>query len=231
MDTAQGQVFRKIGAICAMVGGSATFIANLFHPKDLVTYDSATHLKTIAANQSWSVDHFVFLVAGAIILWGLLAISDVSAQMPGGYFATLATYSALIGTGLLAVFFAVDGYGMKAASELWLSAPPSEAAAALYAALLMSKLGIASGSIYFFWYLGLMPLLYGAVMIQGGVFPRWISIAAILGGVLGVLAGAGFYLFGYGIVSLFGFIGSQVIISLWIVGAGIVLYRRAGGYS
>jgi hypothetical protein len=63
-------------------------------------------------------------------------------------------------------------------------------------------------------------------MIQSGVFPRWISIVALLGGVLGVLAGAGFYLFGYGIVSLFGFIGSQVIISLWILGAGIVLYRR-----
>jgi len=229
MDTAQGQVFRKIGAICAIVGGSLTLIANLFHPKDLVTYDSAAHLKTIAADQSWSVDHFVFLVGGAIILWGLLAISDVSAQMPEGYFATLATYSALIGTGLLAVFFAVDGYGMKAASELWLSAPPSEATAALYAALLMSKLGIASGSIYFFWYLGLMPLLYGAAMIQGGVFPRWISVVAILGGVLGVLAGTGFYLFGYGVVSLFGFIGSQVIISLWIIGAGIVLYRRTGG--
>src|SRR5215211_3478177 len=222
MNTAQAQVFRKVGAICAMLGGSATLIANLFHPKDLITYDSAAHLKTIAADQSWTVDHFVFLVAGALILWGLLAISDVLAQLPGGFLVTLATYSALIGTGL----FAVDGYGMKAASELWLSAPPDEAAAALYAALLMSKLGIASGSIYFFWYLGLMPLLYGAAMIQSGVFPRWISIVAILGGVLGVLAGAGFYLFGYGIVSLFGFIGSQVIISLWILGAGIVLYRR-----
>jgi hypothetical protein len=71
-----------------------------------------------------------------------------------------------------------------------------------------------------------MPLLYGAAMIQSGVFPRWISILAILGGVFGVLGGAGFYLFGYGIVSLFGFISSQLIISLWILGAGIVLYQR-----
>src|SRR5687767_2505642 len=227
MNAAQAQVFRKAGAICAMVGGSATLIANLFHPKDLITYDSAAHLETIAATQSWTVDHFVFLVAGALTLWALLAISDVLAEMAGGFLVTLATYSALIGTGLLAVFFVVDGYGMKAASELWLSAPSSEAAAALYAALLMSKLGIASGSIYFFWYLGLMPLLYGAAMIQSGVFPRWISIAAILGGVLGVFAGAGFYLFDYSIVSLFGFIGSQLIISIWTVGAGIVLYRRA----
>jgi hypothetical protein len=226
MDAAQGQVFRKIGAICAIVGGSATFIANLLHPKDLVKYDSAAHLKTIAAHQSWSVDHFVFLAAGTIILWGLLAISDASAKTPGGFLATLATYSALIGTGLLAVFFVVDGYGMKAASELWLNAPAGEATAALYAALLMSKLGIASGSIYFFWYLGLMPLLYGAVMIQGGIFPKWISIIASLGGILGVLAGAGFYLFGYGLVSLFGFLGAQIIISIWTVGAGIVLYRR-----
>src|SRR5262245_33450297 len=226
MNTAQAQVFRKVGAICAIIGSSATLIANLFHPKDLIPYDSAAHLETIAAHQSWTADHFVFLVAGALMLWGLLAISDVSGEMPGGFLSTLATYSAVIGTGFLAIFFAVDGYGMKAASELWLSAPPSETTAALYAALLMSKLGIASGSIYFFWYLGLMPLLYGAAIIQSGVFPRWISIVAILGGVLGVLAGAGFYLFGYGIVSLFGFIGAQLMISLWILGAGIVLYRR-----
>ncbi len=226
MNTAQGQAFRRIGAICAIAGGSVALIANLFHPKDLVKYDSAAHLKTIATDQSWSIDHFVFLVAGAIILWGLLAISDSLAKTPGGFLATLATYSAIIGTGLLAVFFVVDGYGMKAASELWLSAPPTEATAALYAALLMSKLGIGSGSAYFFWYLGLMPLLYGAAMIQGGVFPRWISIVAILGGVLGIWAGAGFYLFDYSVVSLFGFIGSQLIISIWTVGAGIVLYRH-----
>ena len=228
MDIAQGQAFRRIGARCAMLGGSAMFIANLFHPKDLVKYDSSAHLKTIAADQSWSVDHFVFLVAGAIILWGLLAISDSLAKTPGGFLATLASHSALIGTGLLAIFFIVDGYGMKAASELWLSAPPGDTAAALYAALLMSKLGIGSGSAYFFWYLGLMPLLYGAAMIRGGVFPRWISLVAILGGVPGVLAGTGFYLFGYGVVSLFGFIASQLIISVWTVGAGIVLYRRTG---
>jgi len=226
MNAAQTQVFRKAGAICAMVGSSATLIANLFHPKDLITYDSAAHLETIAADHSWTVDHFVFLVAGALILWGLLAISDALGEMPRGFLINLTTYSAIIGTGLPAIFFAVDGYGMKAASELWLSAPPSEATAALYAALLMSKLGIASGSIYFFWYLGLMPLLYGTVMIQSGVFPRWISIVAILGGVLGVLAGAGFYLSGYGIVSLFGFIGGQLMISLWTLGSGIVLYRR-----
>src|SRR5688572_18788575 len=84
MNTAQGQAFRRIGALCAIAGGSVALIANLFHPKDLVKYDSAAHLKTIAADQSWSIDHFVFLVAGAIILWGLLAISDVLAQMPGG---------------------------------------------------------------------------------------------------------------------------------------------------
>src|SRR5215510_10950504 len=104
MNAAQTQVFRKAGAICAMVGSSATLIANLFHPKDLITYDSAAHLETIAADHSWTVDHFVFLVAGALILWGLLAISDVLGEMPRGFLINLMTYSAIIGTGLLVIF-------------------------------------------------------------------------------------------------------------------------------
>src|SRR6266498_3085810 len=168
MNSSHEKDFSKIGALCAIIGSSITLIANLFHPKDFIPYDSATHLKSIASDQSWGVDHFAFLVAGAIVFWGLLAISDALAKTSEGSLLTLATYSAIIGTVILACFFVIDGYGMKAASDLWLNAPATETTSALYAALLMSKLGLAFGSAYFFWYLGLMPLLYGILIIRGG---------------------------------------------------------------
>lgn len=227
INVSGGQLFLRIGAMCAIVGSLLNVIANLFHPKELIAYDSAAHLRMIAADQTWLLDHFLFVAVGAITLWGFMAISDSLAKTPGAFLAALSARVAMIGTGLMAVFFVVDGYGMKAAGELWLNAPASEAAAALYTAILMSKLGLGFGSAYFFWYLGLLPLLYGAAMIQGGIFPRWISLTAIIGGMLGVMAGGGFYLFGYSVAALFSFIGAQAIIALWILGAGIVLYRRS----
>ncbi len=43
-----GQVYKRIGAMCAIVGSLLNLIANLFHPKELIAYDSAAHLRTIA---------------------------------------------------------------------------------------------------------------------------------------------------------------------------------------
>jgi hypothetical protein len=219
-------VYQRIGAACAIAGSMLNWIANLLHPKDLVAYDSAAHFRTIAADWSWSLDHFLFVIVAAITLWGLIALSDSLLNTPGAFLARLAGYVAIIGTAIMAIFFVVDGFGMKAAAEMWLNAPPTEAAAALYAALLMSNLGLGTGSAYQVWYLGLLPILYAVAMLQGGLFPRWISVIALLGGGLGLAAGAGFFLVGFSTGGLFSFIGAQAILAVWIFAAGVVLYRR-----
>jgi hypothetical protein len=218
----------RFGALSAIIGSSLNLIANVFHPKDLVKYDSAEHLKTIAADRSWTADHFLFIVVSAITLWGLIAISNALLKRQGAFLATLLAPTAWVGTSLMVVFFAIDGAGMKSASMLWLNAPGSEAPAALYSALLMSKFGVYFGSVYFFWYLGLLPLLYGMAMLQDSVFPKWISALAIVDGVLGGIAGIGFYIFGYNLPAVLCFIGAQLLIAIWVFGAGTVLYRRAG---
>lgn len=217
--------YQRIGAVCAIAGSILNLVANLLHPKELVAYDSAAHFRTIAADSSWSLDHFLFVIVAAITLWGLIAISDSLLKTPGGFMARLAAYIAVIGTAIMTIFFVVDGFGMKSVAEIWLNAPAAEAVPALYSALLMSKLGLGTGSAYQVWYLGLLPILYSIAMLQGGTFPRWISLIAMLGGVFGVVAGAGFFLFGYSIAGLFSFIGAQAIIALWVLVAGIVLYR------
>ena len=218
--------YQRIGAVCAIAGSILNFVANLLHPKDLVAYDSAEHFRTIAADSSWSLDHFLFVLVAAITFWGFISISDSLLKTPGAFMARLATYMAIIGTAIMVIFFVVDGFGMKAAAEVWLNAPPTEAVPALYSALLMSKLGLGTGSAYQVWYLGLLPILYSIAMLQGGTFPRWISLIAMLGGVLGMVAGAAFFIGGYSIAGLFSFIGAQAIIALWVLAAGIVLYRR-----
>jgi hypothetical protein len=221
-------VYQRIGAACAIAGSLLNWIANLLHPKKRVAYDSTAHFQTIAADWSWSLDHFLFLVVAALTLWGLIALSDSLLKTPGAYLARPSATAAIIGTAIMAIFFVVDGLGMKAAAELWLNAPATEAVPALYSALLMSKLGLGPGSAYQLWYLGLLPILYAIAMLQGGIFPRWISLIAILGGVLGVAAGAGFYLVGFSTATLSLFIVAQAILATWVFVAGIVLYRRSG---
>jgi hypothetical protein len=226
--TINGPNYQRIGAACAIAGSLLNWIANLLHPKELLAYDSAAHFRTIAADWSWSLDHFLFIVVGAITLWGLIALSDSLRGTPGAYLARLSAYAAAVGTAILLIFFVLDGYGMKAGAELWLNAPASEATPALYAALLMSKLGLGTSSVYEAWYLGLLPMLYAIAMLQGGTYPKWISLLAILGGVLGIAAGAGFYLGGYSAAALVSFIVAQIILATWVLAAGIVLFRRTG---
>jgi len=218
--------YQRLGAACAIAGSLLNWIANLLHPKDLVAYDSAAHFQTIAADWSWSLDHFLFVVVAALTLWGLIALSDSLLTTPGAYLARLSAHVAVIGTAIMAIFFVVDGFGMKAAAEIYLNAPATETVPALYTALLMSKLGLGTGSAYQVWYLGLLPILYAIAMLQGGGFPRWITLIALLGGVLGIAAGAGFFLAGFSTASLLSFVGAQAILALWIFAAGIALYRR-----
>lgn len=220
--------YQRIGAACAIAGSLLNWIANLLHPKELLAYDSAAHFKTIAADWSWSLDHFLFIVVAAITLWGLIALSDSLHGTPGAYLARLSAYVAIAGTAIMVIFFVLDGYGMQAAAELWLNAPASETVPALYSALLMSKLGLGTSSVYEAWYLGLLPILYAIAMLQGGIYPKWNSLLAILGGVLGIAAGAGFYLGGYSAAALVSFIVAQVILATWVFIAGIVLFRRTG---
>jgi hypothetical protein len=220
--------YQRIGAACAIGGSMLNWIANLLHPKELLAYDSAAHLRTIAADWSWSLDHFLFILVGAITLWGLIAVSDSLRDTPGAYLARLSTSAAVVGTAILLIFFVLDGYGMQAAATLWLNAPAAEAVPALYAALLMSKLGLGTSSAYEAWYLGLLPVLYAIAMLKGGIYPQWISWLAILGGVLGIAAGTGFYLAGYSVAALVSFVVAQVILPTWVFAAGIVLYRSTG---
>ena len=129
-------------------------------------------------------------------------------------------------TAIMAIFFVVDGYGMNAASLQWVSAPPAETVPALYTAQLMSKLGLATGSAYMLWYLGLLPILYGTAMLQGGGYPRWLSLVAFLGGALALAAGSSFFLVGDTLPAVLAFVLSQAIMAVWVFGAGIVLYRH-----
>jgi hypothetical protein len=227
LETAAGQAWLRTGAICAVAGCFLGFAATLAHPKEFVAYDSAAHLQTIAAAGIWVLDHFLFVVATFLILFGLMAVADALAQTPGARLAKWASLAAMIGTATAAAFFAVDGFGMKVAAALWLSAPPAEATMALYSGLLMAKLGIATASVYMLWYLGLMPILYGAAMLQSGAFPRWVGWLAGAGGVVGFLAGAGFYIAGFSAVGTVGFILSQTVFFIWPAGAGMALMRRA----
>jgi len=225
MDFVTSDMSRRIAAWCAIVGGGLGLIATLFHPRDFVAYDSAAHLKTIAENATWTVDHFAFVVATFLILWGLIATVDVLAKTPGALLAKLAADATMIGSTIAAIFFAIDGFGMKAAAGLWLQASPGDAGAALNTALLMAKLGVASVSIHCLWYLGVAPLLFGAAILRGAKIPRLLGLTAILGGILGLAAGIGFYLYGDSVASTVGFVLAQTLFLVWTLGAGIVLLR------
>jgi hypothetical protein len=62
-------------------------------------------------------------------------------------------------------------------------------------------------------------------MQQSGKFPGWISWTAFLGALLAILSGSGFFLCGFTIPILVGFVVTQIIFSIWTFGAGMVLNR------
>jgi hypothetical protein len=213
------------GSWAAIVGGVIALGGNFLHPR-AESYDDiiAEELRIVGESDAWVEIHLGILVGFLLITFGLFALSRSMKGGPAEGIARIALGSLLISTPVAVVALLIDGYALGAIAE----------AAAADAALMPAF--TAGGHIGWAGFMGLVifglgatPGLFGLAVAKDGGYPAWLGWVAFLFGLVSVGAGVTGILDGASSGFFLVFAISSGILTLWVIGMGILLGRRAAG--
>ena len=124
------------------------------------------------------------------------------------------------------VLQAVDGITLRYAVDAWVSAPPSQKAAAFAAAEAVRWTEIGMNALSYF-LAGLALFLFGLAIAVGRAYPRW-------AGLIAVVSGAALMYNGVIEVAYEGFVASVVklvglaLLALWAFVMAVLMWREGG---
>jgi hypothetical protein len=181
-------------------------------------------LTRVAATASWGLLHLGIMASTIFVLGGLVGLSGAADGSVSRAFARLGLVVALPGSAVMLVGIAIDGFATKAMADIWASAPPSEQATAFGVAVAVVAIQDALFHAWSALFIGLPFVLLGiSGLLDGGGFPRWLGLVALIGGAGAVFMGvAGFVNIPLpgALFNVFAF-----LVTLWVLVAGALLLR------
>lgn len=227
LSSSERQLFR-LGSVAIVLGSLLAFIFNAIHPRDF-DFDRFTEsfLRGAATSTIWIPDHLGLAFAILLLTIGLGAFARSIAGELGSALARLGFVSALVGGAVGLVLMALDGSAAKAAAEAWAGSEGAEKAVAFSSASALVHAALSVLSIFLIVY-GVTMAIFGLAIVLGDGYPKWFGWGMLVLGVVSVVPGVllandGEFTRGnYGL-----FVGSSLATSVWVLIAGVLLWRRA----
>ena len=226
----QERTLLRIGAVSLIVG----FVLTIVHAALLVVDaplsvpgDTEVILQSIADSSIWAGIHILTLVTFLLGVGGLLALYRSITVEPGAALAQLGFAAALMGGAITSVSVAILGGGaMKELADAWAAAADKEVPFAVAEATVLISFDIGSwGNLVFY---GVAPILYGLAIALTGLYPKWLGWVAVVGGVGGVLIQIVQFSQGVSQVTSGIYVASFLVVTLWLVVMGVLMWRKAG---
>lgn len=221
-------VMLRIGGVCAILGALVSVAAGTAVGNVTSTYGPQGVLSYIAARPEWywPVGHLGF-ITGAL-LWVGTFVAFVRYASPGTsrVLGRLAAGSALVGASIHAIDSSISAYGLGALARAWASAAAGQQAELIETSRLLLWIlkGTWAGVLTFFH--GVPFVLIGLAVVFDPRQPTWFGTIAALAGLGSVAAGVARFV-GAGFFPDFLFVWFAVLVSMWMVGLGIVMWPRA----
>ena len=213
------------GSWAAIVGGLIALAGNILHPRaDDFADPVGEELRLIGETDSWVAIHLGILVGFVLIQFGLFALARSMKGGPAEGFARVALGSLLISAPLAIFALLIDGSAMGAIAEDVAADP-----AALAAATAGAHVGWAGFMGLVIFALGVTPALFGFAVAKDGGYPAWLGWGAFLFGLVSVGTGVFGILDGPSSGFFLAFAIASGYVTLWVIGIGVLLGRRAGG--
>ena len=136
---------------------------------------------------------------------------------------------ALTSAAIAIVLFAIDGIALKDLAVAWLNAPAADMEVAFRVAEAVEAIGEALFSLWIIVFFGITFLLYGLAVALGEGYPRWLGWVAVLAALGSLLVGLAQSFSGLSVLMtdiLFPLF--SLILTLWLVIIGFLLWRKAG---
>jgi hypothetical protein len=222
----------RTGAVCACLGGTMAVIGNALHGPSEVTTEGLQHLAHDGAFGLYGADHFLLALAVIFVSNGLAAITLSVEREPGASWARLGFVNVLMGGAVMLAALGIDGFALVPTAKYWLNASPADQATIFHIAQALFSAFIGMFALAVFVYFGCVPLLYGTAFLTSGAYPRWVGLAAIAGGLIGIPLGMALafsWITSLTYMILFG--TSATFFAIWVIAAGVLLWRRTGQLS
>ena len=226
----QERTLLRIGAVSLIVG----FVMTIVHTALLVVDaplsdpgDTEAFIQSIVDSSFWAGIHVLVLVPLLLGVGGLLALYRSITGEPGAALAQLGFAAALTGGAITSVSVAILGGGaMKELADAWAAAADKEVPFAVAKATILVSFDIGSwGNLVFY---GVAPILYGLAISLTGIYPKWLGWVAVIGGVGGVLIQIVQFSQGVSQVTSGVYVASFLVVTLWLVVMGVLMWRKAG---
>jgi hypothetical protein len=222
------QIFLRIGAVCAILGAVVSVTAGAGFGNITNELGTEAVLRYISSRPAWywPTVHLGFIV-GAFLWVGALAALASSLTRGGGWaLGRWGAASVIIGATIHVVDSAVNGFGLAHLADAWAVATGSEKAILLHngETLLIILGGTWAGVLMLFH--GLPFVLFGLAVALDRSYPAWLGWFGFVGGLGSLFIGIMMFL-GLDLVPESLFIVFAVVVSLWMVAMGVLMWRRA----
>ena len=218
----------RLSAASAVAGGLLGLMVNLAHG-DLPA-DPEAALTRVAATATWGLLHLGIMATVVFLLVGLFGMIEIAQGPTARALARMSLVVAVPGAALMLAGTAIDGFATKSLADLWASAPVADKAAAFRVAVAVEEVQNALFHAWAALFIGLPFILLGlSELLDGGGFPRWLATIGLTGGTGAFCMGVAGFLHVPVPGPLFNI--SALLVTLWVLGAGVVLWRtsvRAG---
>jgi len=176
--------------LCLLAGALLAAAAGVLHP-DLAG-DGAAQLTIIAHTNAWRAIHWAFLFGFPLSLAGLVGLARAQAATPGesAVRAGLIVGSFAYSAWSVIVAFMV-GAGWSLAHSFTVADAGMTATRAVFLFDMLHPFGLAAQRVAGF-ALGLATYLFGWGVVNGKVLPRWLGLAGVAAGIVGIALAAAF---------------------------------------
>jgi hypothetical protein len=213
-----------MGGAAAALGGVLALIGNLAHPRWTDIEDVELYEK-IADSGIWVADHLILVVALVLITLGGTALAR---SLEGGEGHALARYglvATVVGGAIFLADISLDAFAFRQAAENFAGAAQQDRVGAFWAANAIDHVSTAMFHMATVVSIGVSPLLLGMAAIRNGRYPAALAWTAVVGGAAGILTGMAGLGGAEGDDLMIPFLVASLLVTIWIIGAGTVLWR------
>jgi hypothetical protein len=175
----------------------------------------------------WPTVHLGFIFGALLWVAALTALAGSLTRGAGWALGRWGAASVIMGATIHVVDSSINGFGLTALAHAWAVAPVvSEQASLLLArSALLWILGGTWASVLSFFH-GVPFVFFGLAVVLDRSYPTWLGWFGLIGGLGSLLCGVTMFL-GVGLAPEGLFIVFALIVSLWMVAMGVLMWRRA----
>jgi hypothetical protein len=222
------QMFLRIGSVCAILGAVVSVAAGIGFGNITNELGTEAVLRYLASRPPWYwlTVHLGFIFGALLWVAALTALAGSLTRGAGWALGRWGAASVVVGAAIHVVDSSINGFGLTALAHAWVAAPRSEQASLLLAGgALLWILGGTWASVLSFFH-GVPFVLFGLAVVLDRSYPTWLGWLGSVGGLGSLFCGVTMFL-GVGLVPEGLFIVFALVVSLWMVAMGVLMWGRA----